>query len=114
MMTEWVIKYWPPTGKNDVERWFGKLTQDQRKAVLKVLTILSLRGNELKLPHSRSLGKKLFELRETRYGYRIYYTFYEGRIIVLLASGDKTSQTNDIKISYSRLAEVLKHGKELL
>jgi putative addiction module killer protein len=114
MANEWVIKYWPLEGKNDVERWFKKLTKEQQKSVLKMLTILRLNGNELKLPHSRSLGKKLFEAREGRYGYRIYYMFYEGRIIVLLAAGDKSTQQHDIEVSRLRLAEVLKHGEELL
>lgn len=76
--------------------------------------MLKLGGNELKLPHSKSLGRKLFELRERRYGYRVYYMFYDGHIIVLLAAGDKSSQQNDIKISRLRLVEVVKHGKELL
>lgn len=60
-------------------------------------------GNELKLPHSKSLGKGLFELRERRYGYRVYYCFYGKAIVILLAAGDKKSQNNDIKVARERL-----------
>lgn len=114
MATEWVIKYWPPKDKHDIDRWFKKLTKEQQKAIVKVLSMLKLGGNEVKLPHSRSLGKKLFELREGRFGYRIYYMFYKDRIIVLLASGDKSTQQNDINIARLRLAEVIEHGETLL
>jgi putative addiction module killer protein len=114
MTIEWVIKYWPPKGKNDIDRWFKKLTKEQQESVFKILTILKLNGNELKLPHSRSLGKKLFELREGRFGYRVYYMFYKGHIIVLLASGDKSTQQHDIKVARSRLAEIIENGEDLL
>ncbi len=114
MTNEWVVKYWPPEGKSDVERWFKKLTKEQQKSVAKMLAILRLGGNDLKLPHSRSLGQKLFELREGRYGYRVYYMFYEARMIILLAAGDKSTQVNDIKIARLRLADVLKYGEKLL
>jgi hypothetical protein len=56
MADEWVVKYWPPDGKNDVERWFGKLTKEQQKSVTKIFLMLKISGNTLKLPHSRSLG----------------------------------------------------------
>ncbi|HEV2600826.1 MAG TPA: type II toxin-antitoxin system RelE/ParE family toxin [Candidatus Babeliales bacterium] len=114
MAIEWKIKYWPPKDKNDIERWFKKLTNEQQKSIVKVLTMLRIGGNEIKLPHSRSLGKKLFELREGRFGYRIYYMFYEEYIIVLLTAGDKTTQQNDIKTARTRLIEVTKYGRELL
>ena len=114
MTTEWKIKYWPPKDKHDIERWFKKLTKEQQKSVTKVLTMLRIGGNEIKLPHSRSLGKKLFELREKRFGYRVYYMFYEEYIIVLLAAGDKTTQQNDIKIARLRLVVVMECGKGLL
>lgn len=114
MAEVWKIKYWPPKDKNDFERWFKKLTKEQQKSVVKVVTMLRIGGNELKLPHSKSLGKKLFELRERRYGYRIYYMFHDGHIIVLLAAGDKSTQKNDIRISRLRLAEVLEYKRGLI
>ena len=107
MSLEWFIQYWPE--QKDIERWFKKLSKEQTKSVGKELAILRRCGNELKLPHSRALGKKLFELRERRYGYRIYYTFHENQVIILLTAGDKTTQKNDIKIARDRL-EILLRG----
>lgn len=62
----------------------------------------------LKLPHSKALGKGLFELRERKYGYRVYYGFLKKYIIILLAAGDKNSQEKDILIARGRLAEYKK------
>ncbi len=63
-------------------------------------------GNELRLPHSRPLGDGLFELRDRRYGYRIYYGFSGKHLIILLAAGNKTSQERDMKIARERLSKI--------
>lgn len=83
---------------------------EQFKSITRELKLLAVYGNELRLPHSRSLGKGLFELRERRYGYRVYYSFQDGRVIVLLAAGDKATQKSDIKIAHERLSQLLKGG----
>jgi putative addiction module killer protein len=105
-MKRWILEYWvDDSGKRSVEQWLLKLTREQFKAVSKELKLLEACGNDLRLPHSRALGKGLFELREQRYGYRIYYGFYLGRIIILLHAGDKSKQENDIKIARFRLSK---------
>jgi len=68
--------------------------------------LLELCGNELKLPQSKALGKGLFELREQRFGFRIYYCFSDNCIIILLAAGDKKSQKSDIVVARKRLLEL--------
>lgn len=106
-MQKWYVGYWCTlTGKSPVEKWFDQLEHEQLKAVLKELRLLEEAGNELELPHSRPLKQGLFELRERRYGYRIYYSFYGIRIIVLLTAGDKSSQDNDMQIARKRLADL--------
>lgn len=103
-MKKWQIRYWvADTGKSPLEKWFDKLTTEQIKSIAKEIKILELVGNELKLPHSRALGDGLFELRERRFGYRIYYGFKGNNIIILVAAGDKKSQEKDIKIARERL-----------
>lgn len=103
-MKKWQIIYWVGTStKSPLEKWLDKLTNEQLKAIAKEIKILEIIGNELKLPHSRSLGDGLFELRERRFGYRIYYGFKGNDIIILVAAGDKKSQENDIKIARQRL-----------
>lgn len=106
---KWVVEYWTDTtGKNVIERWLDQLTLEQFKSLAKEIKLLELCGNALRLPHSRSLGSGLFELRERRYGYRVYYGFYKKKVILLLAIGDKMTQKRDIKIARERLGQLMK------
>ena len=103
----WVVEYWcNEKGDSAVEEWLDKLTDEQMKSVAKELTLLGLCGNLLKLPHSKSLKQGLFELRERKFGYRIYYTFLPDYQILMLQAGDKKSQDRDIKIARQRLDEI--------
>ena len=105
----WQVKYWgEDTGVSPILKWMKKLTENQKDAILKQLYFLKNLGNELGLPHSKALGKGLFELREMEYGYRVYYGFHGKMIIIIVASGDKTGQDRDIKIARERLALVKK------
>ena len=105
-MNRWKIEYWAAgRGKNSIEKWLDKLTKEQLKSVAKEITMLEEAGNELKLPHSKALGKGLFELRERRFGFRMYYGFWNEFVIILLAAGDKKSQKKDIAIARERLSE---------
>lgn len=104
-----MIKYWDTEGiKNPIEKWLDKLSKEQLKSVAKELSILEEIGNELSLPHSRALGKGLFELRERRFSLRIYYCFHKEYVIILLAAGDKKTQDGDIKVARERLVMVRK------
>jgi len=106
-MKKWTLDYWDDeSGKHSVERWLQKLTHEHFKAVFKKLKLLEKMGNDLKLPHSRPLGKGLFELREFNYGYRVYYGFYKDKLIILLHAGDKDTQQKDIKVARGRLAKM--------
>lgn len=102
----WQIKYWTKGNINPIKKWFLKLSHEQAKSIGKEIALLKTLGNELILPHSRALGKSLFELRERRFGLRIYYCFQGKNIIILLAAGDKGTQTNDIKIARTRLTTI--------
>lgn len=107
LMKKWEIEYWDADkGKSPIEKWLDKLETDQLKSVAKELRMLEKAGNELKMPHSKPIGQGLFELRERRYGYRIYYVFQGECLIILLAAGDKKSQERDIKIAYERFSKL--------
>ena len=108
-MDKWKIDYYYPNEKqvSSVENFFNQLTREQLKSLAKELKLLELCGNTLKLPHSKSLGHGLFELRERKFGYRIYYTFCKNQIIILLNAGDKSSQRRDIKKAKELLANFL-------
>jgi putative addiction module killer protein len=105
-LEKWTIQYWTNiSGKSPIEKWLDKLTKEQLNSVAEELSVLEELGNTLKLPHSRALGKGLFELRERQFGYRIYYCFKGNQLIILLTAGDKKSQEKDIKTAYKRLSE---------
>jgi len=104
---KWEIEYWcKDDGESPVEEWFESLTKEQFKSVAKELKLLELCGNMLKLPHSRSLKKGLFELRDRKYGFRIYYTFLKNKIILMMQAGDKHTQGGDIDIARERLNQL--------
>jgi len=102
-MEIWQLEYWCDSSSiPTVRAWLDRLSDEQLKSVAKEVKLLELCGHELRLPHSRALGKGLFELRERKFGYRLYYTFRADRVIVLLHAGDKNSQQKDIKIARQR------------
>jgi len=51
------------------------------------------------MPNVRLLGGGLCELREIRFGFRLYFQVesHQRRIIVVLVGGDKSTQARDIK-----------------
>lgn len=106
--SKWVIEYWcNDKGESTIEKWLDSLTDEQLKSVAKEMKLLELCGNLLKLPHSRSLKKGLFELRERKYGFRVYYAFLPKKIILMLSAGNKKTQDKDIEIARKRLAELV-------
>jgi putative addiction module killer protein len=105
---KWELEYWCDNkGESPVEQWFDSLTKEQFKSVARELKLLQLCGNMLKLPHSRSLKKRLFELRERKYGFRVYYTFSKNKIILMMHAGDKKTQDRDIEIARNRLNQLI-------
>jgi putative addiction module killer protein len=111
----WELKYWcNDEDESPVEEWFGLLNREQFKSVAKELKLLELCGNSLKLPHSRSLKKGLFELRERKYGFRIYYIFLRNRIILMVHAGDKHTQNKDIDIARERLKQLTREEEDYI
>ena len=105
-MKKWKIEYWTPEKDiSSIEKWFDKLTKGQLKSLAKEIAMLELAGNQLKLPHSKALGKGLFELRERRFGLRVYYGFCGELVIIIRATGNKRTQEKDIVIARKRLLE---------
>ncbi len=88
----WNIRY-----LESVEKWLSSLPKTHLKSLAKELRLLELCGSELRLPHSKSLGLGLFELRERQFGLRVYYLYAESRAVVMLQGGDKSTQEKDIK-----------------
>ncbi len=101
------IEYFNSQVKKSIEKWpVGVLADFARIAEL----LLDF-GPDLRMPHSRSLGRGLFELRPRgREGIgRAFYCYLKGRrIIVLHAFIKKThaTPTRDLKIARRRLKEI--------
>lgn len=55
-----------------------------RAEIAALLAALRERGNLLRPPHSKALGKGLFELRSVKHAVRVFYMFLPGQQIVLL------------------------------
>ena len=103
----WKIDYWCNLkGESSVEKWLDSLSDEQLKSVAKEMKLLELCGNLLKMPHSRTLKKGLFELRERQFGLRIYYTFLRDKTILILCSGNKKTQDKDIDAARQRLDQL--------
>ena len=103
----WNIEYWDEeNGKSPIKKWLYDLPKEHFIKVTKEIRLLEIIGNKVKPPHSKALGDKLFELREQKYGYRIYYGFKESKIIIILTAGDKTNQDRDIKLARKRLSQI--------
>ena len=110
---KWTLEYWcNDDGESPIEKWFDSLPSEQFKSVAKELKLLELCGNRLRLPHSRSLKRGLFELRERKYGLRIYYAFLKNKIILMMHAGDKKTQDRDIDISRERLTQLTRDEEE--
>ena len=76
-------------------KWFSKLRDG------KAIALISARLKRVEYGNygdSKFVGEGVYELRfHVNVGYRIYYTERTGEIVILLAGGDKSSQSRDIK-----------------
>lgn len=80
---EWTIEdFTTPGGEQPVRTFLSDLQEQDKAEAFALIKLLSERGNMLRLPHSRSLGEGLHELRGKQV--RIFYVFRSQRRIVLL------------------------------
>ena len=94
-MVEYSISnYIDDNGNEPIKDWLKSLDGTIRKRVL-------LRFDRLKdgnFGDHKQLNEKLYELRfNFGSGYRVYYTFENNTIVLLINGGDKKSQVKDVK-----------------
>jgi phage-related protein len=104
------IEYFHPRVLAEIESWPVDVVADYARLV----ELLAEHGPSLRLPHSRALGERLFELRPRgRSGIgRAFYCFLVGqRVVVVHAFIKKTQETPDkeLKLARKRVKE-LQHG----
>ncbi len=106
---EFVIDYFHPRILKEIESW----PVDLQASYARLVETLRSHGPSLGLPHSRTLGDGLFELRPRgKVGIgRAFYCFVSGRrIIILHAFVKKTQKTpqRELEIARRRVSEVKK------
>jgi putative addiction module killer protein len=84
-------------------KWFAKLNDSSIK--VRVLARLGRIENG-NFGDFKQISHGLFELRFFfGAGLRIYYTIYEGKVVLLLGGGDKSTQTKDVEKAVQLLNE---------
>jgi phage-related protein len=104
------IEYFHPRVLVEIESWPVDLLADYARLV----ELLAEHGPNLRLPHSRSFGGGLFELRprgRSGIGRALYFFRVRNRITVLDAFIKKTQETppKELKLAQKRMKE-LKNG----
>ena len=104
------IEYFNARVKAEIENWPDDILADYARLVELLMDF----GPDMRMPHSRTMGGGLFELRPRgREGIgRTFYCFAVGqRVVILHAFVKKTQETPklDLQIARKRMNEVL-HG----
>lgn len=105
----WQVDDWRgPAGARPVKEFIEDLSKPARAKVYAALRLLEEHGNQLQLPHSRSLGSGLHELRipHPEGPFRVIYCYLPNRRIVLLHVFVK--RTEEIRRSDVDLAKARK------
>ena len=108
---------WTVVPSGEVSAWYLRLPSRDQGIVDEMTTLLAAQGNQLRMPHSRSLGGGLFELRFTlqrgAIDQRITYIFDPGRRIIELTTFRKTRDNETGQIARARQAKT-HHDKETI
>lgn len=106
-MTTYTIEYFHPRIKAEIESWPDGVLAD----FARMIELLMEFGPNMRMPHSRAMGKGLFELRPRgKEGIgRVFYCFVlNQRVVILHVFIKKTQETpeQELKIARRRLKEV--------
>jgi phage-related protein len=103
----WIVQYFNARVQREVEAWPVGIYADY----LRLIGLMEDHGADLRMPHSRAMGKGLFELRckgPEGIGRAFYCTMVNREIVVLHSFIKKTQETPDreLTIARQRLKEV--------
>lgn len=92
--------------KTDVYlKWFNSLKSKKIQAILDMHIERMRFGN---FGNSKPIGKGLSELKISyQAGFRIYYKNQNGKIVILLCGGDKSTQKEDVLKAHKIAQEIL-------
>jgi len=92
---------------DEFDKWLRKLKDIRAKAI--ILFRIQKVENLGQLGNCESVGQGIREIKiDYAKGYRVYFKELDGKIIILLAGGDKSSQQKDIV----KAKEILKRIKQ--
>jgi phage-related protein len=97
----WQVQYFNERVQKEIEAWPVGLYAD----FLRLVQMMERHGADLRMPHSRSMGQGLFELRcRGKEGIgRVFYCTMVGREIVILHSFiKKTQETPERELATAR------------
>ncbi|MEK7791349.1 MAG: type II toxin-antitoxin system RelE/ParE family toxin [Deltaproteobacteria bacterium] len=90
-----VVRYVLPNGKEPFTEWIRRLKDRTARARILVKIDRLAMGS---VSNVKSLGEGVNELKLTiGHGYRVYFGYDGTSVIVLLAGGDKSTQSDDVK-----------------
>lgn len=91
---------------DEIADWYRLLKPADRRLVDKMVDMLRVSGNLLRMPHSRSLGGGLFELRfsieRATVAQRITYVFQPERNVIALTTFRKTTNNERREVERAR------------
>ena len=103
----WSVNYFNPRVQQEIEEWPVGIYAN----FLRLVDLMEVHGADLRLPHSRAMGKGLFELRckgAEGIGRAFYCTLVGKEIVVLHSFIKKTQETpkSDLAIALKRQKEI--------
>jgi len=101
-----IILYESSRKEKPVGEFIKSLEKNTRAKVSHSINILSEYGPNLKMPYSKFIGSRLFELRiRGREEIRIFYSFLDNKVYLLHGFKKKTQKTpqKELKLALNRL-----------
>ena len=102
---------------SSAEKFLKSLVSEQKILMYDLIGMLARLGYELDYPYSKKVHtkkNKIYELRCTKFGNRLYYFFHGDKIYIATNGGKKSTQKKDIELAdkiTSKLIKEIKHEK---
>lgn len=97
----WSVNYFNPRVQQEIEKWPVGIYAD----FLRLIELMEVYGADLRMPHSRAMGKGLFELRckgSEGVGRAFYCTLVGKEIVILHSFIKKTQETPPAELAIAR------------
>jgi hypothetical protein len=92
-----------------IERFIRSLEKSTIAKVLRTIDLLERFGNELRMPHSKHVSDKIFELRiRGKQDIRLLYAFYDQTVVILRGFVKKSSRlpSDELRAANNKLKQL--------